>query len=138
MQLVLRPSLARKYVPICSAGSDGILYSWDLRTRRCLAQMVDCGNKDSAALAVSKDSRYLATGSASGVVNVYRKDQCWGGATGPAALRRAGLPRPTTPTPVKEVMNITTTVDTLAFSPDAQILVRRLYSALQHFCFSSE
>ena len=101
-------------------GGDGILYNWDMRTRRCMGQMVDCGNKDSASLSLSRDGRYLATGSASGVVNVYRQDQCWGA---PAGGTKAGIQRPTTPAPLREVMNLTTTVDTMSFSPDGQILV---------------
>ena len=111
------------------SGGDGLVYSWDMRTRRCLGQMVDCGNRDSAALALSSDGRYLATGSASGVVNVYGQDQCWARGGG----ERAGLQRPANPTPLKEVMNLTTTVDKLTFSPDGQILVSMDWWGLQAF-----
>ncbi|GAX80986.1 hypothetical protein CEUSTIGMA_g8421.t1 [Chlamydomonas eustigma] len=118
---------------LITGGGDGILYCWDMRTRRCMGQMVDCGNKDSAALALSRDNRYLATGSASGVVNVYRQDKCWSSTALSATeavhsheqktmMLPGSLLRPLMPSPLKEVMNLTTTVDTLAFSPDAQIL----------------
>ena len=107
------------------SGGDGVLYQWDLRTRRCMGKMVDHGNKDSASLALSRDGRLMATGSASGVVNVYRQNQCWGAGGGGAggAAAKAGLMRPLAPAPVKEVMNLTTTIDSLRFSPDGQILV---------------
>ena len=51
---------------------------------------------------------------------MYRQDQCWGA---PAGGTKAGIQRPTTPAPLREVMNLTTTVDTMSFSPDGQILV---------------
>jgi len=49
---------------------------------------------------------------------VYRQDQCWGG-----AQHQGGMQRPSNPKPLKEIMNLTTAVDKLAFSPDGQILV---------------
>ena len=63
--------------------------------------------------------RYLATGSSAGVVNIYGRDQFQ---TGAALSSKAGLLRPLAPTPLREIMNLTTTVDTLAFSPDSQML----------------
>lgn len=61
----------------------------------------------------------MATGSSAGVVNIYGRDQFQAGA---ALSSKAGLLRPLAPTPLREIMNLTTTVDTLAFSPDSQML----------------
>ncbi|KAG1679825.1 hypothetical protein FOA52_012738 [Chlamydomonas sp. UWO 241] len=102
---------------LLTAGGDGLVHTWDLRTRRCIGQMVDHGNKDSASLALSRDGRHLATGSASGMVNVYRRNAATAGLPG-----RGGLLRPSAPVPLKEIGNLTTAVDTLAFSPDGQVL----------------
>ena len=66
-------------------------------------------------------SRYLATGSASGVVNVYNNHQESLFRTRLSLAPKPPLLRPTAPKPLKELMNLTTTVDSLAFSPDAQV-----------------
>lgn len=53
--------------------------TWDVGTRRCKHMLQDHGNLGAggsgAALALSPDSRLLATGSASGIVNLYRRAQ---------------------------------------------------------------
>lgn len=66
---------------LLSSGSDGTVYIWDLRTRRCRAQWVDQGNAgfgSAPSLAVSPDYKYVATGAGSGVVNVYSRSQVRG------------------------------------------------------------
>jgi hypothetical protein len=50
------------------------------------------------------------------MVNVYRRDAATAGLPG-----RGGLLRPSAPVPLKEIGNLTTAVDTLAFSPDGQV-----------------
>lgn len=50
-----------------------MVYTWDLRMRRCLSQVQDYGNVDPSSLTVSEDGRFFATGSEAGVVNVYRR-----------------------------------------------------------------
>ncbi|KAL6753672.1 WD40-repeat-containing domain protein [Haematococcus lacustris] len=152
---------------LMSLGSDGVVHSWDLRTRRCLWQLRDTANVAPSALAVSRDGRYWATGSGSGVVNVYNvnsgqlvadataaklaaslslpeslavdrdeedeADDEQGGAlaAGGALLQSqsAARPRPTVlgggivqVPPQREVLNLTTTVDSLTFSPDGQVM----------------
>ena len=54
-------------------GGDGVVYTWDLRTRRCLSQVSDHGNVSPSSLMVSEDGRFFATGSEAGVVNLYRR-----------------------------------------------------------------
>ncbi len=95
-----------------------MLYTWDMRMRRCLHQQVDEGNFNTSCLAASHDSAYLATGSTSGVVNLYSQQGQQGGASGPASR----LVRPAAQPPLKSLMNLTTVVDSLAFNADTQLL----------------
>ncbi|CAK0782784.1 hypothetical protein CVIRNUC_005979 [Coccomyxa viridis] len=103
---------------LLTSGSDGVVHVWDMRMRRCLSRNVDEGCFSSTALAASADSSLYATGSKSGVVNLYKyphRDQgLHVGSSGPLL--------PTASSPAKTLMNLTTSVDTLAFSPDTQIL----------------
>eukprot|EP00798_Chlamydomonas_sp_ICE-L_P000058 gene58-12877_t len=106
---------------LLTTGGDGVVHTWDMRTRRCIAKMTDYGsNMDAASLAVSPNNKYLATGSGSGVVNIYSRDQVSSSGGGGGAKRLAFAP--SAPKPLKELMNLTTKVDTLTFSPDSQIL----------------
>jgi U3 small nucleolar RNA-associated protein 18 len=102
---------------LITGGGDGVLYTWDLRTRKCVGQMTDLGNKDSSSLALSSDGKYLATGSASGVVNLYDHQIPQSHSMPTGTMRR-----PSSQKPLKELMNLTTTIDSLAFSHDSQIL----------------
>ena len=56
------------------AGGDGVVHTWDMRTRRCLRRDIDEGSLAATALAVAPSGRLFATGADSGVVNVYRRD----------------------------------------------------------------
>ena len=98
------------------AGSDGVVHTWDLRMRRCVERVADEGALGAASLAAAPSGRLLATGSSSGVVNVYARPRAAtpdGANMGRPMLARAGKP-------LKALMNLVTTVDTLAFSPDSQ------------------
>lgn len=120
--------------PPHTTGSDGLIYTWDLRTRRVLHQQRDEGAVGATSLALSPGGGYLASGSRSGVVNLYRRPQglleallpgaeLGGGGTGLGAAA-AGLVAPAAPDggrPLKALMNLTTSVDTLHFSPDGQV-----------------
>ena len=57
-----------------AAGGDGVVHTWDMRTRRCLRRDIDEGSLAATALAVAPSGRLFATGADSGVVNVYRRD----------------------------------------------------------------
>ncbi len=71
------------------------------------------------SLAISPDGAYLATGSSSGVVNVYKRPQ---GLLQPLILGVGGVGGKVDATPpVKALMNLTTTVDTLRFNHDSQV-----------------
>lgn len=90
---------------LLSTGSDGQVYKWDMRTRKCVFVHSDEGSLGNFSVAASSNGKYYATGSKSGVVNVYEN----AGLTSPAA-------------PKKALMHLTTRVDNLKFNADSQIL----------------
>jgi len=104
-----------------SAGGDGEVYVWDIRTRRCVERMVDDGCVRATSLACAPDSSHFAVGSDSGVVNLYQK-RFHARLDGSAAVAGKGPARAARPTPAKSFLNLTTSVDTLAFSADSQIM----------------
>jgi U3 small nucleolar RNA-associated protein 18 len=95
-----------------SSGKDGEVHIWDLRMRRCLDRHMDSGAcRGSTAISVSNN--YYATGAMTGVVNIYDRNS--GGSEGPGQETR-------TAKPVKELMHLTTAVDSMKFNHDQQIL----------------
>ncbi|KAJ0401934.1 hypothetical protein ATCC90586_008265 [Pythium insidiosum] len=90
---------------LLSTGSDGQVYKWDVRTRKCVFRHDDEGSLGNFSIAASTDGKYYATGSTSGVVNVYNN-------TGLTANSK----------PRKALMQLTTQVDDLKFNADSQIL----------------
>ncbi|KAJ3157588.1 U3 snoRNP protein [Geranomyces michiganensis] len=90
-----------------SFGGDGEVYNWDLGSRRCVHRFFDEGCVNATALAISGGSGYIATGSESGVVNLYKQ------ATALASSN---------PAPEKAIYNLTTSISRLRFNHDAQIL----------------
>ncbi|KAL1562332.1 U3 small nucleolar RNA-associated protein 18 [Salvia divinorum] len=91
---------------LLSSGGDGQIYHWDLRTRSCFHKGVDEGCLTGTALSVPPVGNLFAAGSDSGIVNIYNRDEFIGG-------KRK---------PIKVIENLTTKVDFMKFSPDAQIL----------------
>ena len=109
---------------LLSTGDDGAVHVWDLRTRRCRLVFADSGNiGDASSLALSADGRWIATGAGSGVVNVYRKAEVEEAAARAASAGLGGGGRVSV-APARELMNLTTNVDTLRFSPDSQVSAR--------------
>ena len=122
---------------LLTAGGDGVVHEWDLRTRACVRRSVDEGALGVSALAASPGGS-LAVGSTSGVVNVYRRGA--GGALGPAGVgswtgssSAAGTttsppaapatPTPAArPTPARALMNLTTSIDTLTWAASGAVL----------------
>ena len=99
------------------AGGDGVVHTWDLRTRRCVDRQVDEGCLNSTALTCSNSGRLFATGSNSGVVNVYNRQHR------PTADEQISRPMAARPaSPLHTFMNLATSIDSLAFSPDTQLL----------------
>ncbi|KAI7839207.1 hypothetical protein COHA_007020 [Chlorella ohadii] len=116
---------------LLTSGGDGTVYVWDLRTQRCLQRYQDEGCLNGTSMACSPDGALFATGSNSGVVNLYSRQQ-------QEAQRRQGqrtvfgeeeagswaMPEaPYAGKPLKSVLNLTTTIDSLAFNHDGQMLV---------------
>lgn len=98
-------------------GGDGVVHTWDLRTRRCVERQIDEGCLNSTALTCSNSGRLFATGSNSGVVNVYDRQHR------PAADGQMSRPMAARPVgPRHTFMNLATSIDSLAFSPDTQLL----------------
>lgn len=91
---------------LLSSGGDGQVYHWDLRMRKCIHRGADEGCVNGSALSVSPDSNMFATGSDSGVVNIYNRNEFLGG------IRK----------PMKALTNLVTVVDNLKFNCDSQIL----------------
>ena len=87
------------------------MYLWDVRqTRSCVRKFVDDGCVRGTALAASPDGRFMASGSTSGVVNLYD------------AREVAKLDSGYAPRPLKAIMNLTTLVNRLKFNPTSEIL----------------
>ena len=89
-----------------SSGGDGHVYHWDLRTRTCLHKGIDEGSINGTALCTAPIGNLFAAGSASGLVNVYNRDEFLGG-------KRK---------PIKTLEHLRTEVDFMKFNHDAQIL----------------
>ncbi|KNC96269.1 uncharacterized protein SPPG_08420 [Spizellomyces punctatus DAOM BR117] len=90
-----------------SFGGDGEVYQWDLGSRKCIHKFYDDGCVKATTLAVSGGDEYLATGSDSGVVNLYDHKSCLSSSN---------------PSPRKSILNLTTAITTLRFNVDSQIL----------------
>ncbi|XP_064481583.1 U3 small nucleolar RNA-associated protein 18 homolog [Ornithodoros turicata] len=99
------------------------VYVWDMKARQCLHRFYDHGCILGTALATSPNGQFLATGSDSGVVNIYE--------TGDLLKSRS-------PNPLKAVMNLTTEVTQLKFNSTSELLVmnsshKRSGTKLVHF-----
>ncbi|XP_012221165.1 U3 small nucleolar RNA-associated protein 18 homolog [Linepithema humile] len=88
-------------------GDGSEMYVWDVNTRTCINRAIDDGCLSCASLAVSPSGQFVATGSAQGVVNIYDTKKVW---------------EERSPTPVKIVMNLVTSVTSLKFNPTSEIL----------------
>lgn len=95
-----------------TSGGDGIVHIWDMRKRQCVRKFVDEGNLGSSSIAVSS-SGLLASGSKSGIVNMYKdvNTMSHGSSLGAETL-----------SPYKTLPHLTTMVDSMRFSSDGQVL----------------
>lgn len=61
---------------IYTVGDQAEIYVWDVRhTKKCVAKVADEGSFNTTHIAISADGSQIATGSHSGVVNLYKVDQ---------------------------------------------------------------
>ncbi|KAJ9110858.1 hypothetical protein QFC19_001367 [Naganishia cerealis] len=91
---------------------------WDLGQRQIIKKWKDEGGFGGHMLRSSKNGEYCAIGATTGVVNVYDTSEI---ASQSGYEQDIGL-LPITPKPMRELMNLTTSVSTLAFNHDAQIM----------------
>eukprot|EP01083_Nonionella_stella_P131324 398923_1 len=89
-----------------SLGGDGEVYIWDMEKLECIHRHRDHGCVNGTAIAVSPCGKYYATGSDSGIVNLY--------STSDRSSRR--------PKPLKIIENLTTAVDCLCWNHSSEIL----------------
>lgn len=75
-----------------------------MNSRLCIKKFMDDGCLKGSSLAVSGDDQYLAAGSSSGVVNLYK------------------LPCDINPKPEKTILNLVTSVTKLSFNKSSDIL----------------
>ncbi|KAF8584954.1 WD40 repeat-like protein [Ramaria rubella] len=96
---------------LMSLGGDNEVYLWDTGERRCLRRWKDDGGFGCVDITGSKNSAYLAIGSNTGLVNLYGPEST---STGTGT---SGAPKP-----LKTIGNLTTSISTMHFNQDAQIL----------------
>ncbi|KAF9400149.1 U3 snoRNP protein [Mortierella sp. AD011] len=89
-----------------SVGSDTEVYQWEISSGKCLHRFADEGGFRPTCIAVSPNDQFFAVGSKSGIVNIYDRT-CLKTST-PKALRAIG--------------NLTTSIHTMRFNHDSQIL----------------
>eukprot|EP01023_Acetabularia_acetabulum_P057088 TRINITY_DN6635_c1_g1_i2.p1 TRINITY_DN6635_c1_g1~~TRINITY_DN6635_c1_g1_i2.p1 ORF type:complete len:537 (+),score=96.63 TRINITY_DN6635_c1_g1_i2:62-1672(+) len=106
---------------LLTAGSDGILYLWDMGTRRCIHRIQDEGSQAAKALSVSPDGNYVASGADWGWVNLYSANT-WERKTGSMMASSKTPQRPTKLPLLKQITSLITTVTTLTFNPDSKLL----------------
>lgn len=83
----------------------GEIYEWDMNSRMCIKKFYDDGCLQGTSLAVSGNDQYLAAGSSSGVVNLYK------------------LPcNDINPKPEKTILNLVTRISKLNFNKSSDIL----------------
>ncbi|OSD05741.1 WD40 repeat-like protein [Trametes coccinea BRFM310] len=91
-----------------SLGEDAEVYVWDVGQRRCIRRWQDDGGYGSQLLTGDRSSKYLAIGSRMGIVNVYGSDAASGNTERPKPLKALG--------------NLTTSITSLKFNHDSQLL----------------
>lgn len=115
---------------LLTAGGEGTVYVWDLRNQRqCVERIVDEGALTVTSLAASSTGKHVSTGTESGVVNVY--DTAALGKWSSTETDTSRSDRPFSPSrlvqetegkPIRAIMNLTTSIDTLTFNGDGQML----------------
>ncbi|MPC38383.1 U3 small nucleolar RNA-associated protein 18 [Portunus trituberculatus] len=85
---------------------EGDVYIWDMHARACIHRYYDDGCIGGTSIAVSPNNQYLACGSSSGVVSVYDLANVMS----------------SSPSPVKVLTRLRSSVSTLAFNSSSEIL----------------
>nr|CAB3267576.1 U3 small nucleolar RNA-associated protein 18 homolog [Phallusia mammillata] len=90
---------------LLSFGDEGIVYQWDLRSRKCMSTFGDEGCVKGTTIAVSHNNK-IACGSYSGIVNLYDE----------SSLDKSH------PTPLKTFKNLKSPVSGLCFNSTSEML----------------
>jgi U3 small nucleolar RNA-associated protein 18 len=111
---------------LLASGGDAVVYRWDLRSRRCLARFRNEGGTVTSALAHGPGA-ITAVGAESGVVNLYDDaDVLLSSPSSSSSSSSVGAAAGRLPEwdarPLKALPNLTTTVDSLGFNHDGQLL----------------
>ena len=104
--------------------TDGEVYIWDLRSRKCMHRFTDEGSTGVNSIAISPDESILTTISKAGVTNIYDYSSVLGS---------------TDPVPRKSLMNLTTHGSYCKFNHDSQLLgisSDYMHSQIRLVCFS--
>ena len=117
-----------------TSGSDGQVYIWDLRMRKCLDRHTDEGCVRATALSVSPNGSMYACGANSGCVNLYKKSLGDGVVVNYNSSKKSlskkkkklrgplGTNLKLQRAPFKTIMSLTTRADVVKFNHDGQIL----------------
>ncbi|GAA5935063.1 hypothetical protein JCM3775_004689 [Rhodotorula graminis] len=96
---------------LLTLGDDSEVYVWDVGTRKCVDRWRDDGGFGAQALETSRDGKWTAVGSSTGIVNVY--DDASRTATSEQGGERKAR---------KAVENLVTGISTMRFNHDSQLL----------------
>ncbi|GAA5899759.1 hypothetical protein JCM8208_004556 [Rhodotorula glutinis] len=99
---------------LVTLGDDSEVYVWDIGTRKCVDRWRDEGGFGAQALETSREGKWTAVGSSTGIVNVYDDAS----ASRSAATREQGAERKAR----KAVENLVTGISTMRFNHDSQLL----------------
>ncbi|KAI9470881.1 MAG: WD40-repeat-containing domain protein [Benjaminiella poitrasii] len=87
----------------------GEVYQFNVQDKECVKRWNDDGCIGASVISVSPNEKYYATGSSTGVVNLYD--------------RSVLDPNTTNPKPIKAIQNLTTRINNIVFSHDSQLMV---------------
>ncbi|GFS96491.1 u3 small nucleolar RNA-associated protein 18 homolog [Nephila pilipes] len=104
---VISITFNRDGTKLYSFGDTGEVYVWDMSSRKCIHKFVDEGCITGTSIALSPNDQFLATGSDSGVVNVYDNSTLYDTSS---------------PQPKKVFKNLTTEITNLKFNCTSEIL----------------
>ncbi|KAI9019584.1 WD40-repeat-containing domain protein, partial [Phycomyces nitens] len=93
---------------IFGIGKEGEVYQFDIGQRMCVKRWFDDGQIKATDIRVSPNENFYATGSGSGIVNVYDRS-----ALDPSVLK---------PKPIKAIGNLTTEITGIKFNHDSQLM----------------
>ncbi|ESO11971.1 hypothetical protein HELRODRAFT_150704, partial [Helobdella robusta] len=96
--------------------SDGVVYVWNMKTFKCMFKFQDEGCTQGTTIHISSNTKYLATGSHTGVVNLYETSSLL---SMPSNSTKFCLPQPK---PIKAIPNITTTCTAVKFNENSELL----------------